>query len=347
MTEIQQPGTLPSGMEAKSGWPDEEAIRLHSTLFGYLGSAAVFSGVELGLFDALEERPGTAEDLASRLGLPDRSARLLLLALLGHRVVERIDSSYRNSPVASRYLVSTSPYCIAALVDHQAAHFAKFAQLNKVVRENKPVPSEMDGDYPRFGGPAKLAAVSRVSGRMMMVDGLVKHAPLGGDRRLVDLGCGSGIYTIALAQEFPELRVTAVERPWFCDVIRQAVVEAGLTDRVTVREGDIFQDTFDGDVAMLSNVAEGFGQERARALIRHVYSWLPPGGELLFHSHMWEPATTPFPYTLGLILLVNNTMGGEAYGEAVTREWMVDAGFRVVEPAVAVSPISALIRAVK
>ena len=40
-------------------------------------------------------------------------------------------------------------------------------------------------------------------------------------------------------------------------------------------------------------------------------------------------------------------MGGEPYGETVSRTWLEKAGFGTVDPAVAVSPISALIRAVK
>jgi SAM-dependent methyltransferase len=329
------------------GWPDDEAIRLHTILFGYLPAAAVFSGLELGLFDALDQQPGTEQEVAQRLDLADRPARTLLLALLGARLLERIDGRYRNTPVVTKYLVSTSQYCIEPLAMHQAGHLAKCSQLTKVLREDAPIPSDMDGEYPRFGGPERLAAVSRVSGRMMMVDGLAANAPLRGASHLADLGCGSGIYSIALAQANPHLRVTSVERPWFCDVIRQSVTEAGLDDRITVHPGDIFSDRFDADTAMLSNVVEGFGRERATGLLRHVYDWLPPGGQLLFHSHMWEPAGTAFPYTLGLILMLNNTMGGEPYGEAVTRAWLGEVGFSTVEPALPVSPISALVRAVK
>jgi len=56
---------------------------------------------------------------------------------------------------------------------------------------------------------------------------------------------------------------------------------------------------------------------------------------------------TSFPFTVGLILAVNNPMGGEPYGEGVTRDWLTAAGFRDITPAVAVSPISAVVRATK
>jgi SAM-dependent methyltransferase len=332
--------------QSSPGWPDDEAVRLHTVLMGYLSSAAVFSAVDLGVFDALE-KPGTAEELAQRLGLPERSMRQLLLALLGVRLVVRDGDVYHNTAVGSRYLVSTSPDNVHPLVSHQAGHFAKFAQLTKVLRENTPIPSEMDGNYPKFGGPVRLAAVSRTSGILMMVEGLVKNARLGGGRRLVDLGCGSGIYSMALAREYPDLHITAVETPWFAELVKNSVAEAGLDGQITVQPGDIFEDTFDGDVAMLSNVAEGYGPQKAQALLRNIHRWLPAGGELLFHSHMWEPATTPFPYSIGLILMVNNTMGGETHGAGTTTRWLYEAGFSRVEPAVAVSPISGLIRAYK
>jgi len=339
--------TTAVGANGKPGWPDDEAIRLHRIMFGYLSSAAIFSALDVGLFDALEEQPGTPEDVGDRLGLPHRPARLLLLALLGEALVERQGDTYRNAPVASRFLVSTSPESVAQLAAHQAAHFVRFANLTTALRENAPVRHERAGDHPAFGGPERFAKITRNAARFLMLNGLVKNLPLRGQRHLVDLGCGSCIYSIALAQEFPDLKVTAVDRPSVCELARASVAEAGLEDRITVRPGDIFEDTFDGDVAIMSNVAEGFAAERVKVLIRHVYGWLPDGGELLFHSHMWEHGETPFPYNVGLILLVNNTMGGEPYGEAVTREWLQEAGFRHIDPAVPVSPISALLRAVK
>lgn len=335
-------------VDDRPGWPSDDAVRIHRVMFGYLSSRALFSALELGVFDALEQRPATAEELGERLRLAPRPSRLLLLALQGEGIVDRVGDVYHNSPAASRYLVSSSGDYMGALAEHQAAHFAKFSHLTRALKDNAPVKMEVQGDHPAFGGPERFARVTRTAALMMMASGLAKRAPLGGNRHLVDLGCGSGVYSIALATEHPGLRITAVDRPSVSELAREEVAKAGLSDRIEVVSADIFEATFgEGDVAMLSNVAEGFEPRRARALIEHVYRWLPDGGELLFHSHMWEHAGTPFPYTVGLILVVNNGMGGEPYGEAATRQWLQEAGFSVVEPAVPVSPISALIRAVK
>ena len=344
--QIEQ-GTLPV-QNGRATWPAAAAVRLHNIMFGYLSSKAVFSALELGVFDALEVQPGTAEEVAEQLGLPERSIRLLLLALLGSDLVELDGDVYRNSPDVGPYLLSDSPQYVGALAGHQDAHFGRFARLTDAVRQNSPVPSGLAGDHPAFGGPEQFARITRTAALMMMAEGLARHASLESRRHLVDLGCGSCVYSIALAKANPDLRVTAVDRPSLGRFASASVAEAGLSDRIAVRAGDIFVDSFEpGDVALMSNVAEGYDAARAAKLVKQVYDWLPEGGELLLHSHMWEQAETPFPFTIGLILLVNNGQGGEPYGAAVTRQWMEAAGFREIHPAVTVSPISAMVRAVK
>jgi N,N-dimethyltransferase len=344
--QIQQE-TLPK-QNGWATWPAPGAVRLHSIMFGYLSSKAVFSALELGIFDALETRPGTAEEVAAELELPERSVRLLLLALLGSELVVLDGDVYRTAPDVAPYLLSDSPQYVGSLAAHQAAHFGRFAHLSEAIRQNAPVPTGLAGDHPAFGGPERFARITRTAAMMMMAEGLARHAPLQGRRHLVDLGCGSCVYSIALAKAHPDLRVTAVDRPSLQQFASASVADAGLSDRITVREGDILVDRFEpGEVALLSNVAEGYDAERAAKLVKQVYDWLPEGGELLLHSHMWEQAETPFPFTIGLILLVNNGQGGEPYGAAVTRGWMEAAGFREIHPAITVSPISAVVRAVK
>lgn len=327
----------------------EEALRLHQLMTSYLASKALFSALALGIFDELETSPLTPEALAERLGLEARPTRILLLALLGERLVERIDDQYHNSPSASLFLVSKSSRYIGKLAVHQEAHFAKMNELTRALRENKPVHTQpaYTGQY----GGAQRWARSWVeafrASSVLMAEDLAANSDLDGRQHLVDLGCGACSYSIALAQAHPGLRVTAMDQPAVAEAASEYVTEAGLTGRITVRGGNIFEERFyDCDVALLSHVIQGFDRERAERLISHVYDWLPPGGELLVHTHLPESATVPFPYLFGLILLINNTQGGEAHDQASTQLWLNNAGFRNVTMT-PVSPMSALFRAIK
>jgi hypothetical protein len=317
---------------------------------GYLSSGALFSALELGLFDALAAGPATAEEIGGRIDIAARPARILLLAMEGENLVTRTDGRYANTPLADTFLVSSSPRSMGPLGAHQAGHFAKLVHLTQALRDNVPVHAggSYTGEF--LSEPTvwarRWAEVMRASSQLMAED-LAGAAPLDGRRHLVDLGCASGAYSIALAQANPQLRITAVDQPAIADVAREFVAEAGLAGQIDVRPANIFTDSFpDCDVALLSHVIQGFSGNRAYELLRHVQGWLPAGGELLIHSHLPERARVPFPYQFGLILLANNTQGGEAHTEELTRQWLTELGLRDLTVR-EVSPISALVRAVK
>lgn len=338
----------------------DDLVHLHRLATSYLSSRALFSALELGVFDSLQGAgAATPEELAQRLGLGERAARVILLALAGDHILAREGDHYRNTALAEAYLVSSSPGFYGGFTNHQAQHFAKFARLTEALRNNGPLAAHpvapgTDGGRPQrpAGGgiPEALArswAEASNASALLQADGLAATARLAPGRRLVDLGCGGGSYSLALARANPDVTVTGVEQPALVAIVRARFEAAGLGTRLQVRSGNIFADEFpDHDVALLSHVLDGHNRDSCEALIRHIHGWLPDGGELLVHAHFPSRASVPFPSQLGLILLVNNPHGGEVHDEALTCRWLEDAGFGITEVA-EVSPISSLVRATK
>jgi DNA-binding IclR family transcriptional regulator len=64
--------------------------------------------VELGLFTELAKGPAYLGDLSRRLGLPDRSARDFLDALVALKMLDRQDGRYSVCPNASRRAASSA-----------------------------------------------------------------------------------------------------------------------------------------------------------------------------------------------------------------------------------------------
>jgi len=331
---------------------EKDALRLHRLMTVYLVSKALFSAIELGVFDVLEKGPATAEQLAEQLGLAGRPARSLLTALLGEELIRRDGDVYRNEHIASTYLVSASPQYMGALAAHQGTHYEKMAKLTDSLKNDKPVrPGGAAANYSGAFGDDKAwarrwADITRASS-LLMAENLAGQAALAERTHLVDLGCASCAYSIALAKANPRLRITAVDQPSVAEVAAEFVAADGLSEQITVRGANIFTDTFpDCDTALLSHVIQGFERDRSRDLINHIYGWLPAGGQLLLHTHLTEQAQTTFPFLFGLILQINNTQGGEAHDKELTCQWLREAGFGDLRITVA-SPISALITAVK
>ncbi|MBV8539485.1 MAG: methyltransferase domain-containing protein [Pseudonocardiales bacterium] len=334
--------------------PLEESARIHGIMTAYLQSKAVFVAVELGLFDTLEKGSRTIEALAAELGIERRPTRALLFALQGLHLVSRDGERYQNTDEASRFLVTGKPGYMGGFAEHQDRHFGNFTKLTQAMRENTSLTGRvLKGGYSNQGaatgegraGTDRLIQAMRVSSRLQ-ADSLAAAVPLWGVSMLLDLGCGSGDYSVAIARKNPDIRIIAMDYPAVCELAGRNVAEAGVGDIVEVRANDILRDPWpECDAVMLSHVLDGYGSEQAAKLIEKVYNALPAGGRLLVHGHMPALATGVFPYLFGLILL-GNTEDGEVRDVDDIRGWVRDAGFRDVETCT-VSLLSGLLTAYK
>ncbi len=108
--------------------------------------------------------------------------------------------------------------------------------------------------------------------------------PAQGALRLLEIGCGSGIYLKYAAERNPSLTALGVElQPAVAAVARTNLRGWGLEGRVAIEEGDIRAKASGErfDIATLYNNIYYFPVEERVALLEHVGGFLEPGGFLL------------------------------------------------------------------
>jgi len=108
--------------------------------------------------------------------------------------------------------------------------------------------------------------------------------PAEGAVRLLEIGCGSGVYLRYATKRNPSLTAVGVElQPAVAEVARANLRSWGLEGRVTVEEGDIRAkapgERF--DIATLYNNIYYFPVEERVALLEHIAGFLKPGGLLV------------------------------------------------------------------
>jgi 2-polyprenyl-3-methyl-5-hydroxy-6-metoxy-1,4-benzoquinol methylase len=106
----------------------------------------------------------------------------------------------------------------------------------------------------------------------------------GSPTQILDVGAGSGIWSLAMAERHPEARVTALDFPTVLQAFRAQAEHMGLADRVETLAGDAHvldlpRQRFDRIV--LANVLHLEPPAQAAALIRRVASSLVSGGDLV------------------------------------------------------------------
>ena len=159
-----------------------------------------------------------------------------------------------------------------------------------------------------------------------------KIAPLvGGRKRVLDVGGGSGIYASTMVAAHPHLKATVLEQPPVDAITRKEIQRHGLSDRIEVLTGDMFRDPWPAghDVILLSNVLHDWDFPEVRALIEKTAASLLSGGLLIIHeAFIGDDKTGPLPVAEYSALLMNITQG-KCYTPREYGEILGELGFDV------------------
>jgi len=107
--------------------------------------------------------------------------------------------------------------------------------------------------------------------------------PAHGPFRLLEAGCGSGVYVRAALRRNPEATVVAVERvPEVAEDAAASIRQEGLADRCRMVNDDVRELSFgrEFDLITLHNNIYYFLEEERPELLSRLRSWLKPGGRL-------------------------------------------------------------------
>ena len=157
---------------------------------------------------------------------------------------------------------------------------------------------------------------------------LAQKVPLSGAQLLLDVGGGTGLYSIACLQNNPRLRAVVWDRPEVLKVAHEMAAAYGVSDRLECRPGDMFADPLPAgaDVVLLSNILHDWDVPECRTLVQRCAASLPSGGRLLIHdAFLDDDLGGPLPVALYSAALFSLTEG-RAYSAAEYRAWLADAG---------------------
>ena len=164
--------------------------------------------------------------------------------------------------------------------------------------------------------------------------GLARLAAFDGVRRLLDVGGGSGCFSIALAQQRPRLRATVMDLPAMTRLADRYIEDAGVRAQVDTRVVDMFREAWpEGyDAIFMSNIFHDWNQDTCAVLAARSLEALPPGGRILLHEMLLADDGSGPLAAAGFSMMMLAGTQGRQYSFSELARILTDAGF--VDPQV-------------
>jgi SAM-dependent methyltransferase len=306
--------------------------------FGLAKAAVLKAAVELEIFTRLAEGHRTVPALARLGGMTERGTRVLLDALVFIGMLTKQHSEYKLAPTAEAFLVKGKP---AYFGDATLGDFAWDArgQLSKIIRTGKALQPTAFSDAfePLWAGIAASCLVdwqkqAESAGALWDKLGITPENAKG--LRVLDVACGAGVGSFALAKRHPSVRVTALDRAMVLPYTKQLAEAMGVASQVTTVVGDALNlEVRAGafDLVLFGNLTGYASPEQNVGMFRKAYEALAKEGRIVIAAPSAdEDHKGPGEVPMAGVEMLLFSLDGDTYTLAEYRGMLEAVGFSEV-----------------
>lgn len=323
----------------RDSWAAGDDVDLDSVAYGFMASQALFTALELDLFDLIEAAgPGGAQvaSLGESCGVNAPRLQTLITTLTAIKCLRRSSEGlYTLSPNTAQYMVSSSRHYYGDYLKFQIGRqfYHTMGNLPEVMKSGK-APNYASW----FSDPdvATMYTQAQHNGSSQTAKAIIKKKiELGGISSMLDVGGGSGAFSYVFVGATPGLHSTVLELPEVCrtgESIRASQPE-DVRDRVKFVELDATSPNWpvadlSFDVVLMSYISGSVPEPVISKLYWNAFKALRPGGRLIVHDFMVDDGLDS-PALGALWALQHVTVNAEGLGlcpkELISR--MKKAGF--------------------
>lgn len=264
--------------------------------------AAVTVADEINLFTILSLRPLTTKKLAEKLLVDKRAIAALADILVGLEFLQKDGHHYSLTETSSTYLLSTSVFYwgpilkgLRKLPTHQ--------RILDAIKSDSTLLKFGEKTFTEMWEEGNISAEAAENfTQSMQATGLapaltaVKSKLFKGTKRLLDIGGGSGCFSIAFVNEYANCQATIFELPVVCEFTQHYLQAFSATKTVSLHPGNFFKDPWPSgyDGIFFSQIFHDWPITHCKKLTALAYEALPRGGKIFIHEMLLnEDKNTP------------------------------------------------------
>jgi cyclopropane fatty-acyl-phospholipid synthase-like methyltransferase len=289
---------------------------------------------ELGLYRELATGAKSINDMALNLKLNPRAVKIILGVLEATQLVKETKQQFGFTLSGQTYLSPESPFywggmfsrefanpIVKEIISSATAKESNSPNLDFLLTKNW-AEGAMDKNKAEAiteSMHAENAATARIQAQALNLK----------KTKLLDIGSGSGIFSIALAERFPKLTCTLADLPEVLESSKKYVAQSTAQNRIKSLAMDMFRSEWpkDHEAILLSNILHDWDQSVVSYLLKKAYDALPEGGILVINEMLDGSNFEPAAFS---IVMLTRTMG-QQLGKEELFNALKTVGFSKVE----------------
>ena len=310
-----------------------DSVRLQNLTRAFMGSASIFAALDLELFTAVSAGDNTTGKFARRANISEVNADRLMTMCASQGLLYWVDDHYENADDTQRFLVKGERSYAGAWLTFTRPSWSDWGKLTEKLQNSEPAKviggyEGMTVEYARTYHEA-TASIGFGAGRRF-----VKQVDLSKRKKMMDLGGGSGAYSIVAAQAHPKLKAVVFDLPPVAVITGEYIAKYDVADQVSAQGGDFTKDDFpEGcDVAIMASNLPQYNREIINQVIQKAYDALLPGGEMhLIGEMLDDDRQGPTDAAIWGLFEVMSNSTGIAHTRADCVSYFERAGFTDVQ----------------
>jgi 4-hydroxy-2,2'-bipyrrole-5-carbaldehyde O-methyltransferase len=300
--------------------------RINKTLNEFYRAGFISTAISEGIYEALSKGPLSLKDIQSELGkdLDQKCLKAWLDLGVAIGELDKKNDCYKIKSTFSKKLLQP-------VNDTWKAFFQARVEIfyNYIINTPALLKESRKFDFSQSYG--ELFARSSRTVEPILIDVVDKMIPSNGACRLLEVGCGSGVYIKRACDRNPNLTVTGLElQKAVADFARENTIVWKIDNRVTIAAIDVrqFQSDEAFDMATFFNLIYYFSEDERTDVLRKLGGLLKPGGKLILTTLC--PANDPSIQLMNLWSSMTEGFGPLPDPD-ITCDQLKDAGFDEVQ----------------
>jgi SAM-dependent methyltransferase len=291
-------------------------------------SRILLSGFELDIFTNIAESGSSNYQIAKHLELDEHACERLLNALVSLGFLDKKNNLFFNTTDSFTFLSKKSPEYLGGIM-HSNHLWNTWSNLTHVVKTGISAhQSEINVRGEDWLFPFINAMHDRAKKQAPQQ---LKNIDLAGVKSILDVGGGSGAYSMEFISGKPEIEATVFDLLNVIPITKKFLDKEGFSDKIRTHAGDYTTDILPKgfDLVFMSAIIHSNPLEINQDLIKKCFDSLNKNGRIVIQDWiMNNDRTKPVSGAIFAINMLVGTEAGDCFTEQEVTEMLTGAGFK-------------------